>query len=157
MTRSTRMLQLGIVVGAMVHAAAVVSAQDLRPSQNAYSNQGAAANRVPAPQIYACAGAGGPFFAVATDNRGASGGRGTPPTDGQAASRPRPGRIRRSASRRRPDRLDLETALRPDLAHNPNLVATRQNLAVSAAAVAVAQRFPTSLNPSVSVDMLPGP
>jgi cobalt-zinc-cadmium efflux system outer membrane protein len=51
--------------------------------------------------------------------------------------------------------LDLETALRWTLQHNPNLVAVRQNLAVSAAALRVAQRWPTSLNPSVSVDMLP--
>jgi cobalt-zinc-cadmium efflux system outer membrane protein len=51
--------------------------------------------------------------------------------------------------------LDLESALRWTLSSNPDLVATRQDLCVSAAAVAVAQRFPLSLNPSVSVDVRP--
>lgn len=51
--------------------------------------------------------------------------------------------------------LDLETALRWTLSSNPDLVALRQNLHVSAAAVAVARRFPMSLNPSVSIDARP--
>ena len=41
------------------------------------------------------------------------------------------------------------------LRSNPSLVAARQNLRVSAAAVAVAEHFPTSLNPSVSVVYTP--
>ncbi len=49
----------------------------------------------------------------------------------------------------------METALQWTLRSNPNLVATRQNLSVSAEAVAVAQHFPTSLNPSVSVTYTP--
>ena len=51
--------------------------------------------------------------------------------------------------------LDLQTALRWTLDHNPSLVSIRQNLAVSAEALAVARRFPTSLNPSVSVQLMP--
>lgn len=51
--------------------------------------------------------------------------------------------------------LDLESALRWTLSSNPDLVALRQDLGVSAAAVAVAERFPMSLNPSVSVDVRP--
>ena len=51
--------------------------------------------------------------------------------------------------------IDLETALQWTLQSNPNLVTTRQNLHVSAEAVAVAQHFPTSLNPSVSVAYTP--
>ena len=51
--------------------------------------------------------------------------------------------------------VDLETALQWTLQSNPNLVATRQNLNVSAEAVAVAQHFPTSLNPSISVNYTP--
>jgi outer membrane protein, heavy metal efflux system len=51
--------------------------------------------------------------------------------------------------------LDLETALQWTLAHNPDLVALRQNLSVSSAAVGVARKFPTSLNPTVSVDARP--
>jgi len=51
--------------------------------------------------------------------------------------------------------IDLETALQWTLQNNPNLVTTRQNLRVSAQAVAVAQYFPMSLNPSVSVTYTP--
>ena len=51
--------------------------------------------------------------------------------------------------------LDLESALRWTLSSNPDLVAMRQDLRVSAAAVAVAERFPLSLNPSVSLDVRP--
>ena len=51
--------------------------------------------------------------------------------------------------------VDLETALQWTLRSNPNLVATRQNLNVSAEAVAVARFFPTSLNPSISVTYTP--
>jgi len=51
--------------------------------------------------------------------------------------------------------IDLETALQWTLQSNPNLVTARQNLSVSAEAVAVAQHFPTSLNPSVSITYTP--
>jgi cobalt-zinc-cadmium efflux system outer membrane protein len=51
--------------------------------------------------------------------------------------------------------IDLETALQWTLQSNPNLVATRQNVSVSAEAVAVAQYFPMSLNPSVAVTYTP--
>ncbi len=51
--------------------------------------------------------------------------------------------------------VDLETALQWTLQSNPNLVATRQNVRVSAEAVNVAQHFPTSLNPSISIDYTP--
>lgn len=51
--------------------------------------------------------------------------------------------------------VDLETALQWTLQSNPNLVTTRQNVCVSREAVAVAQHFPTSLNPSVSVTYTP--
>jgi len=51
--------------------------------------------------------------------------------------------------------LDLETALQWTLSSNPDLVALRQNLCVSAAAVAVARQFPMSLNPTVSIDLQP--
>ena len=51
--------------------------------------------------------------------------------------------------------LNLETALEWTLSCNPDLVTIRQNLNVSADAVAVARRFPTSLNPTVSVTLQP--
>ncbi|MCR4410959.1 MAG: TolC family protein [Thermoguttaceae bacterium] len=51
--------------------------------------------------------------------------------------------------------VDLRTALELTLARNPDLVAIRQNLPVSSAAMAVAHRFPTSLNPTVSIDVRP--
>jgi len=51
--------------------------------------------------------------------------------------------------------LDLETALQCTLSSNPDLVALRQSLCVSWAAVAVARKFPMSLNPTVSVDVRP--
>jgi outer membrane protein, heavy metal efflux system len=51
--------------------------------------------------------------------------------------------------------IDLETALQWTLESNPGLVTTRQNLPVSAAAVNLARHFPTSLNPTVSVDVRP--
>jgi cobalt-zinc-cadmium efflux system outer membrane protein len=51
--------------------------------------------------------------------------------------------------------LPLETALEWTLSCNPDLVTIRQNLNVSADAVAVARRFPTSLNPTVSVNLQP--
>ena len=51
--------------------------------------------------------------------------------------------------------VDLETALSWTLSRNPDLVAMRPNMDVSAAAVAVARQFPTELNPSLSVDLSP--
>ncbi len=51
--------------------------------------------------------------------------------------------------------VDLRTALGLTLARNPDLVAIRQSLPVSSAAIAVAHRFPTSLNPTLSVDARP--
>ncbi|MHB1034275.1 MAG: TolC family protein [Pirellulales bacterium] len=51
--------------------------------------------------------------------------------------------------------VTLETAMEWTLSGNPDLVAMRQNLRVSAEALAVARRFPTSLNPMVSVDVKP--
>ena len=51
--------------------------------------------------------------------------------------------------------VDLKTALEWTLARNQDLIAIRQNLRVSQAALAVAQRFPTSLNPTVSLDVRP--
>ncbi len=51
--------------------------------------------------------------------------------------------------------LNLETALEWTLSCNPDLITIRQNLNVSADAVAVARRFPTSLNPTVSVTLQP--
>lgn len=54
-----------------------------------------------------------------------------------------------------PTQLDLETALQWTLSANPDLVALRQNLCVSSAALAVARQFPTSLNPTVEIDLRP--
>jgi cobalt-zinc-cadmium efflux system outer membrane protein len=51
--------------------------------------------------------------------------------------------------------VDLPTALELTLSRNPDLVAIRQNLPASSAAIAVARRFPTSLNPTVSIDVRP--
>jgi cobalt-zinc-cadmium efflux system outer membrane protein len=51
--------------------------------------------------------------------------------------------------------VDLRTALEWTLSQNPDLIAIRQNARVSQAALAVAQRFPTSLNPTVSLDARP--
>jgi cobalt-zinc-cadmium efflux system outer membrane protein len=51
--------------------------------------------------------------------------------------------------------ITLQTALQWTLARNPDLIAQRENLNVSAAAVRVAERFPTSLNPTVAVTYQP--
>ncbi len=51
--------------------------------------------------------------------------------------------------------IDLETALQWTLQYNPNLIATRQSVNVSAEALNVAKHFPTSLNPSVSINFQP--
>lgn len=51
--------------------------------------------------------------------------------------------------------VDLRSALELTLSRNPDLVAIRQNLPVSSAAIAVAHRFPTNLNPTVAVDVRP--
>lgn len=51
--------------------------------------------------------------------------------------------------------VNLETALQWTLTSNPDLVAMRRDLGVSAAAIAVARRFPMSLNPTVSMDVRP--
>ena len=51
--------------------------------------------------------------------------------------------------------VDLRAALELTLSRNPDLVAIRQNVPVSSAAIAVAHRFPTSLNPTVSIDARP--
>jgi cobalt-zinc-cadmium efflux system outer membrane protein len=51
--------------------------------------------------------------------------------------------------------LDLETALAWTLQSNPGLVTIRQSVCVSAEAVEVARRFPTSLNPTLSVQSNP--
>jgi len=51
--------------------------------------------------------------------------------------------------------LTLQSALEWTLSCNPDLVALRQNLNVSADALEVARRFPTSLNPTVSVNLQP--
>ena len=51
--------------------------------------------------------------------------------------------------------LTLEAALDWTLHCNPDLVTIRKNLDVSAEAVAVARRFPTSLNPTVALDVRP--
>ena len=54
-----------------------------------------------------------------------------------------------------PTTLSLSNALECTLSRNPELTALRQNLRVSAEALEVAKRFPTSLNPTVSVDVRP--
>jgi outer membrane protein, heavy metal efflux system len=51
--------------------------------------------------------------------------------------------------------VDLRTALEWTLSHNPELLTVRQNARVSQAALAAAQRFPSSLNPTVSLDVRP--
>ncbi|MGA2034801.1 MAG: TolC family protein [Thermoguttaceae bacterium] len=51
--------------------------------------------------------------------------------------------------------LDLRTSLEWTLARNPDLIAQRQNLEVSEAALELARHFPTSLNPTVTVDVRP--
>ena len=51
--------------------------------------------------------------------------------------------------------VDLRTALEWTLTRNPTLVAQRQDICVSAEAWALARRFPTSLNPTVSLDLRP--
>ncbi|MCL4190737.1 MAG: TolC family protein [Thermoguttaceae bacterium] len=51
--------------------------------------------------------------------------------------------------------IDLHTALALTLSRNPDLLIVRQNVPVSCAAIAVARRFPTSLNPTVSVELRP--
>lgn len=56
---------------------------------------------------------------------------------------------------RPPMTLSLDAALQCTLSFNPDLIAQRQNLRVSAEAVAVARQFPTSLNPTVAVDVNP--
>jgi len=49
----------------------------------------------------------------------------------------------------------METALTWTLQYNPDLIRLRQDLCVSAEAVNVARQFPTSLNPTVSVEVAP--
>lgn len=49
------------------------------------------------------------------------------------------------------DPIDLHAALELTLSRNPDLVAIRQNVPVSSTAIQVAQRFPTSINPTVSI------
>jgi len=51
--------------------------------------------------------------------------------------------------------VDLRTALELTLSRNPDLMAIRQNVPVSSAAIAVARRFPTNINPTVSIDARP--
>jgi outer membrane protein, heavy metal efflux system len=51
--------------------------------------------------------------------------------------------------------LSLETALQWTLSSNPDLITQRQNLPVSAEAIEIARRFPTSLNPTVAIDFRP--
>lgn len=51
--------------------------------------------------------------------------------------------------------VDLETALQWTLQGNPGLITVRQSIGVSAEALHVAQHFPTSLNPTVSIDVRP--
>jgi len=60
-----------------------------------------------------------------------------------------------AAAEPEPVRFDLRTALEWTLSRNPDLVAQRQNINVSAEALAVARHFPTSLNPTVAVDVRP--
>lgn len=68
-----------------------------------------------------------------------------PPVNGATSPAVQPGTVP----------LDLESALRWTLSSNPDLVTKRRELSVSEAAVAVAERFPMSLNPTVSVDVRP--
>src|SRR5205823_4241345 len=51
--------------------------------------------------------------------------------------------------------LTLEAALYGALTSNPDLVALRQNVPASAEAVEVARHFPTTLNPTLWVDVRP--
>jgi cobalt-zinc-cadmium efflux system outer membrane protein len=71
-----------------------------------------------------------------------------PPAVGEAIPRP-------AAGENAPAALDLATALQWTLSGNPDLVSLRRSLSVSAAAVAVARQFPTSLNPTVTIDYQP--
>ncbi len=52
-------------------------------------------------------------------------------------------------------RLSLEAALLQTLWYNPDLIATRQGLRVSAEAVQVAKLLPVNLNPTLAVDVRP--
>jgi cobalt-zinc-cadmium efflux system outer membrane protein len=51
--------------------------------------------------------------------------------------------------------LDLETALEWTLRYNPALIVQRHNVGVSGEALAVARRFPASLNPTLSLEVCP--
>jgi cobalt-zinc-cadmium efflux system outer membrane protein len=51
--------------------------------------------------------------------------------------------------------LDLVTALEWTLSSNPDLIAIRRNLCVSAEAIEVARRLPASLNPNIGVGVSP--
>jgi cobalt-zinc-cadmium efflux system outer membrane protein len=51
--------------------------------------------------------------------------------------------------------LDLETALEWTVRYHPNLVIQRQNAEATAEAIAVARQFPTSLNPTVALEVTP--
>lgn len=79
------------------------------------------------------------------------------PADGEAESATPPDDVFASGLAGTPAAapVDLPTALELTLSRNPDLLAIRQDLPVSAAAIAVARRFPTSLNPTVSVDVRP--
>jgi outer membrane protein, heavy metal efflux system len=158
--RPTWLLRLGVLVGAVAHLGPVVFAQDMRPTQAPYSKPQAAEYRASSPQISPAAANGWSLLAVSTDEGGQTSGGGVPQKGGgfQSSGPSAAGYPLGAAPplpMGSPVPLDLETALRWTLANNPNLVTIRQNLAVSASALAVARRFPTSLNPSVSVDLLP--
>jgi len=154
--RATWLLRFGVLVGALAQTAAVVSAQDLRPAQTTYSKTEASRYRASYDQNSPTAARNGSQAAVWIDDGEQAKGAIGPQKAGDALAGDR------SAAQSKPPLpdgatvpLDLQTALRWTLDHNPNLVSIRQNLAVSAEALEVARRFPTSLNPSVSVQLMP--
>ena len=123
-----RLLSMATILAMLAPTLAVQSALGAQPRQTPYSKTTPSDYRV----------------SVAQNSPPASS-----PSEGVAGRPANPSPNANGAS------LDLPSALELTLNHNPTLVAQRQELGVSAEAIEVARRFPTSLNPSVSVDVAP--
>ena len=155
-TRMVRLVEVTAIGIVFIQFAASAAAQNLHPSQDSHSTSPQSANRGSGPQHPQAAAASPPAAVVSLDGSGFESSRIRLPNEGQ----PRPAvnesgapEELHAAAIAKP--LDLEAALELTLNYQPDLVALRESLVVSAEALEVARRFPTSLNPQVSVDVLP--
>ncbi len=151
MVRCTqRLVPLGTLI-LLLYATAGASAQSLHVIQNSHSN------RIPPEQPPSVAQNRAPLAddrrlkVVSTDDRRA----GSPPSPPATAVAPEPIPRDPPANRSGSTPVDLPTALEWTLSYQPGLIAVRQDLGVSAEAIEVARKFPTSINPTFSVDVRP--